>query len=151
MNGVNSNGTWDQTGMPLMYQIREDVKTKDQRAKLLYAWLQMDEEFMPEIFIPNVNYKGNMDRPDFMFGSDGLVAEYSWKNVPIFEDFKKVLFANKETAVCVASVDSSDSERVGMFDMDGQMGLTVYADKMLRRHDKVFNRLYEVYDKLDIE
>ena len=147
---MNTNDGVFRVGAPKMYQIREDVTTKDQRAKLLYSWLLIGDEFMPEITIANVNYKGNMDRPGFLFGSDASAAEYDWKNIPPFEEFKKTLNDNKETAFCIASVDSIDTERVGLVDREGMMALVSYTDKINQKQERVFSRLDEVYDNLDI-
>lgn len=112
-------------GMPLMFQVRPDVQTPEQRARLLYAWLQIGEEHMPEVSIINACYQGNNDRPDFVLGSDAYAAGYSWKNIPPFEEFKKKLFDNKEIATCIAAVDSTDQERVGLLDWKGQIALAV--------------------------
>ena len=133
--------------LPKMYHVREDVKTNDQRAKLLYAWLQLGEEHMPEITIPNKNYKGNTDRPGFVFGGNATAQIFSWRDIPTFEDFKKALNQNGEVATCIAAVDATDRERLGLFDLQGQMALTVYGE-MTPRHEMVFDKLDEAYDRI---
>ena len=49
----------------------------------------------------------------------------------------------------VASTDENDTERVGMFDLKGEMVLTVYADRMDSRHEAVFDKLDDIYDDLN--
>ena len=140
---MNMNG-------PKMYHVRDDVKTSEQRAKLLYAWLLMGEKYMPEVTVMNKNYKGNNDRPGFIFGSDCMAKAYSWRNIPAFDEFAKALKENDEVCTCFASTDENDTERVGMFDLKGNMVLTVYADQMDFRHEAVFDRLDEIYDDLNV-
>lgn len=131
-----------------IFHVREDVVTEDQRARLLYSWLLMGDEYMPEVTIANKNYKGNHDRPGFIFGDDAVSRVYSWQSIPAFDEFAKALKENDEVCTCIASVDKNDTERVGMFDMNGTMVLTVYAEQMDERHEAVFDRLDEVYDEL---
>jgi len=91
-------------GEPVMYAVRSDVRTPDEKARLVYAWLQIAKDHMPEVMIPNKGYRGNRDRPDFIFGSDLFAAIYTWKDIPNFEEFSKRLHENGDTALCIASV-----------------------------------------------
>ena len=98
--------------------------------------------------IPNKGYRGNRDRPDFIFGSDLFAAIYTWKDIPNFEEFSKRLHENGDTALCIASVSSNDTERVGLLEFKGMMALTVYGSEMQHRHEEIFDELDFAYDQL---
>lgn len=133
-----------------MMPVRPDIDTQEKRVKLLYAWLKLGKEHLPEVTLVNGDYKGNNDRPDYVFGSDVFSGEYSWEHIPDYKEFNRNVIANGEMAQCIAATDPSDQERVGLFDMGGMMMLSAYAKKMTGNHMAVFSRLYEEFDKLKV-